>query len=259
MRVVFTFLLIACALIGHAAVAEARSEKGAKTVAGEYLQQGVKAVTEGRLEDALKSFTKAYEAEPTPDNRMNIAEAYHDLGKPIDACREYAAYLSEREKAGLPADKHAETIRANQCSLADNLATKVDVRSRPTGVELILDGTPIGRTPLSEPLRLDRRQHALLLDLPASAPEPVRPEEPERHGGWVFGAGLGLGANLQLGDDIQGKEQLSGLLALQLGYQINPTWVWISILRSHWAAAAPATSRRALRFHSFPARTTAIT
>jgi len=76
---------------------------------------GVKAFKEGRYQDALDDFDRAYELNPVADFKFNQAACLEKLGRPYAAADRYESYASTASGAATDKTKtreHAESLRA---------------------------------------------------------------------------------------------------------------------------------------------------
>jgi tetratricopeptide (TPR) repeat protein len=76
---------------------------------------GVKAFNEGRYQDALDAFDRAFELNPVADFKFNQAACLEKLGRPYAAADRYESYASTASGAATDKTKsrdHAESLRA---------------------------------------------------------------------------------------------------------------------------------------------------
>ncbi|MBI2378942.1 MAG: hypothetical protein HYV07_33415 [Deltaproteobacteria bacterium] len=123
--------------------AVAANAEDAKEEASRLLDEGNEAIRTGRPNDALEAFRKAYAAFPSPKIRLNLAEAYRQIGDPGAAVREYERFVDETEE---PAGKLAKAAMQRISELSPEVG-RIDVRAR-RGDKIWVDGVLIGEAPI---------------------------------------------------------------------------------------------------------------
>lgn len=110
-------------------------------------QQGVRAFADGRFHDAITLFTESYGAGGPASELWNVARCQLKVDDAPGARRTLEKYLAHK---GLSADDRAEGRR-----LLDEIEARPSsfvVASTPTGATVLVDGRPIGVTPLASSL-----------------------------------------------------------------------------------------------------------
>ena len=107
-------------------------------------QQGIKAYTEHRYNDAIRYFEEAYRLGGPPFEVWNIAKCRIELDQPEEAVEQIDKYLA---LPNVPADDRKEA-QTTLDALKKRPST-LTVSSSPSGGAVSLDGKPVGKTPLS--------------------------------------------------------------------------------------------------------------
>ena len=156
----------------------------------------VELVDRGDFQGGLQAFKDAYAAKPHFAVLYNIAQAHISLGQPVEAMETLLRYLREGH-GQIPPEERLQ-VEA-QTRLLEAFLGELEVTTEPSGALLTVDGRDIGRTPLSEPIRLvvgthkiaasldgrptvertvsmeKERRYQLYLQLPPSPPPPPPP------------------------------------------------------------------------------------
>jgi hypothetical protein len=119
-------------------------------------ERGVAAYDAGRHSEALVNFQEAFRLRPHPLVRVNIANCYDKLGKPIEALFHFDQFLAS--DVATPAQRQ-EVVAATE-RLRKQLGA-VLLRVTPDGATAIVDGGEQRRTPLLDPLQLPAGDHTL--------------------------------------------------------------------------------------------------
>lgn len=126
--------------------------------AADRFDRAVKLFEAGDVGAALAEFQAAYRLEPRFQVLYNIALAHKRLFRYGEALRAFRRYLEEGG-AAIPADR-SRAVQAELDEITSLVATVV-VRVDGGPAELLVDGAPVGTTPLPEPLLLGPGPHAL--------------------------------------------------------------------------------------------------
>ena len=109
-------------------------------------ENGARAYQEGRYEDAVDLFLKAYTIDPQPELLYNVAQAYERLGDVRNALRSYRDYLRQH-----PNDQDRAFVETRVQNLEKRLREQgiqqVSVFSTPPGATVLLDDATVGKTP----------------------------------------------------------------------------------------------------------------
>jgi tetratricopeptide (TPR) repeat protein len=128
--------------------------------ASERFQRGVAAFREGDFDAALAEFSRAYKLSPNYRLLYNLAQVQAERHDSVSALKLLGQYLAE---AGDALDGER---RANVARLIEELqrhVAEVRVSSNVSDALLAVDGTVVGRVPLSAPLWVNAGSHTLLL------------------------------------------------------------------------------------------------
>ncbi len=141
-------------LAALASVALAVTEAAAQAPTADVdalMDQGVRLRSEGRDEDALTAFRRAWDLAHTPEALAQIALAEQALGRWVEAARDLA---TARESAADPwIARHRDHLVEAGTEIARHVG-RVEVRSRSPGARLHVNGVDQGALPLAAPLRM---------------------------------------------------------------------------------------------------------
>ena len=125
---------------------------------GDYLKKR-KRPAEAEYQRALAAYTKAYELVANPKIYFPIASAEEKLERWVDAATHYRRFLTQAgtvdAKLRAEAEKRLENVKLNLGVLALGIT--------PDGAAVMINGNPIGTSPLADPLFLAPGEYALSL------------------------------------------------------------------------------------------------
>lgn len=145
-----TVVLSICSMGVPGAMAQPQSQERDPVTdsARRRFQEGVRYFDKGKFEDARASFLQAYALRRHPAVLLNLAQSELRSSHPVEAARHFAAFLREASSAS-PLER-AEAEKA-----LTHLRTKLG-RIQPTvnlpGATVLIDGEPVGESPLPEPV-----------------------------------------------------------------------------------------------------------
>ena len=117
-------------------------------------EAGVASYDAGRYEEALASFQEAFRVRPHPLVRVNIANCYDKLGKPLEALFHFEQFAT----ADVGSPEQRKEVNAAVERLRKQIG-QVVVRVTPDGAMVTIDGGEQRRTPLVDPLSLTAGKH----------------------------------------------------------------------------------------------------
>jgi len=138
-----------------------------KAQARENFQRGIEQYGASQYEPALESFQEAYRLSPHPMVRVNMANCYDRLGKPIEALFHFTRFMSETEGDRSRAEQRTE-VEAAMKRLKRSLG-EVNLRVIPDGSLVRVDDTEERRAPIVEPLVLPAGEHVIRVTRPGFA------------------------------------------------------------------------------------------
>ncbi|RLB56739.1 MAG: hypothetical protein DRJ42_02370 [Deltaproteobacteria bacterium] len=152
------------------AIAAPALAQDARDQARQNFGAGVEAFEAGQYESALTSFQEAYRLAPHPSVRVNMANCYEHLRRPLEAMFHYEHFLTESPDA--PPAQRAEVEEALR-SLRGQVG-EVTVRVVPDGALVRIDEAEVRRTPILHTIRMVPGSH--LLEVRAEGYQSVRRE-----------------------------------------------------------------------------------
>jgi len=151
-------LLIALALAPPVHAADGSADKAAKTAAKAKLEEGARLMDAGDYAQALADFEEAYKLVKNPKIQFNIGLANIGLARYPDAIRALEQFMTEAKNA-------SSTTIADAQKQIDALRPKVatvEVAASEPGIDIVIDGRPQGKTPITVRIYVEPGQHRLL-------------------------------------------------------------------------------------------------
>jgi hypothetical protein len=152
--------LLALALAAVAAPATsvlAQPTDAAKEVARQRYEEGVKALDEGRFDDARAAFDQAFNLTGSPAVLLNLGLAESKTNRCADAGNHIHRFLREH-KAATPANKTLAAATLEECKKKVGLlAISIDT----PGADVTVDGKPIGKAPIEDPFFVEPGPHVV--------------------------------------------------------------------------------------------------
>lgn len=140
-----------------AATAQTPPSAADRAEARQRFQRGVAAFQRRAWEDALESFQQAYRLAPHPSVRVNMANCYVELRRPVEAIFHFEQYLAETPDAETP----QRTAVQNHLRELRQRVTEVTISVSPAnaaGVTATVDGLAVA---LDRTVRLAPGRHTL--------------------------------------------------------------------------------------------------
>lgn len=126
-----------------------------------HFEQGVSLYESGSHRAALEQFQEAYRIAPHPMVRVNMANCYEQLGRPLEAIHHFERFLAEAESASPQQRREVETaMRRLEGQLGE-----VRLSVTPDGASVTIDGAETRRAPILDPLRLSAGTHQVVVRL----------------------------------------------------------------------------------------------
>lgn len=126
------------------------------------LARGDKLAARGKIEQAfaqfeaaLTDYQAAYDAYPDPQIYFPIAQAEQRLGRFVEALQHYQGLLADSK--ALSPQLRAQ-VQARLDEVRKNLAALV-LDIEPPGADVLIDGKPAGRSPVTQPIFIEPGQH----------------------------------------------------------------------------------------------------
>ncbi|UJR82540.1 PEGA domain-containing protein [Sandaracinus amylolyticus] len=124
-------------------------------------QRGVDAYGRADYPTALEAFQEAYRLAPHPMVRVNIANAYEQLDRPLEALFHFERFLAE--SPGASRDQRREVDAAVR-RLRQRVG-EIDLHVTPDGALVTIDGAEQRRAPIAEPVRVVAGDHTIDIQL----------------------------------------------------------------------------------------------
>jgi tetratricopeptide (TPR) repeat protein len=120
--------------------------------------RGVSLYAAENYQGALEAFQEAFRLSPHPTVRVNMANCYDHLSKPIEAIFHFERYLAESGR-GAPAAQRREVESALRTLRAR--VGELSLRVSPDGATVVIDEGDSRRAPILEPVRLAAGTHRI--------------------------------------------------------------------------------------------------
>ena len=154
--------LASLAALASLAPAAAHAQTDAERAqAREAFQAGVEAFGAKRYEEALQSFQEAYRIAPHPSVRVNMANCYEQLGRPVEALDHFERFLIEADSA-TPAQR--TEVRQAIERLRGQIG-EVFFRVEPDGATVSIDDGQARTAPILDAVELPVGQHEVVVRL----------------------------------------------------------------------------------------------
>lgn len=139
------------------APAPASAQEDDTTRARAEFQRGVEFFQGSDYQRALDAFQEAYRLAPHASVRLNIANSYEQLGRPVEALFHFEHYLTEADH---PAAAQRREIEASIRRLRGQIGT-ITFQITPDGATITIDATDQRRSPVTEPVRVTAGRHTV--------------------------------------------------------------------------------------------------
>jgi hypothetical protein len=163
-------IIVALAIAGASVVSTwAAPAHAADTAeANRHFQEGVELYGEGKFEEALVEFERAYELAPHPLVLYNLAGTNRELSHYDDAIQYYQRFLKEGE--GKVSPELLEKGKAELDALKSRVGSIAITVDR-EGAVVTVDGKKAGEAPLARPLVLGPGRHTVEIGMPGGRVE----------------------------------------------------------------------------------------
>ncbi len=146
---------------------QADAQSSQNPEAREAFGAGVKYYADGEYARALIAFQKAYSLKPHPAVKVNIANCYERLDKPVHALVAFQSYLRSEEGA-VPSKKRNDVEEAVR--RLSQQVSRIDIKPNPEDAQVDVDGKRPLRSPQGELLVMPGR-HTLRVSREGFGPE----------------------------------------------------------------------------------------
>lgn len=165
--VALSLAIAAPALVAAPTPAFAQEDERAQARAA--FERGVGLFDDGSFQEALTSFQEAYRLRPHPSVRVNMANCYEELGRPMEAIQHFERFLLEAESAR-PAQ--IREVRATVARLRGSVG-EVFIRVTPEGATVTIDGGDSRRTPILDAIGMTAGTHHIEVSMGGFATQAV--------------------------------------------------------------------------------------
>jgi hypothetical protein len=193
-----------------------------KAQAQQLLTEGTQKYQKGAYEDALESFSKAYAMFPSPKLFFNIGQAHRELGHPLDALRAFENFIQLATDASPELLAEAKQAAEKVAAMLGSLQIECPL----AGTEIEIDGSLVGQTPLTDPVRATVGPHRIT----AIAPDRARDEKivSVRAGG-VTNVVMRLAANPRAGAGASNPIVQANCSSTEShGWWLGRKWTWVA-------------------------------
>ncbi len=161
-------ILVCAALLTFTLASEVRAQDGRDQARQEF-QRGVAAFETGDFRTALQAFQEAYRLAPHATVRVNIANCYDQLQRPVEALFHFERYLEEARQLRRPLDPaRTREIQATMRRLRGNIG-ELELQVFPEGASVRI-GADERRAPIIDPVRLAAGRHEIVVSRDGFAP-----------------------------------------------------------------------------------------
>lgn len=159
MRMRMGTLLLAVATLAAATTAAAQDDRER---ARENFNRGVEHFQAERYDQALEAFQEAYRLAPHPTVRVNMANCYEHLQRPLEAIFHFERFLEESGSGANPRQRREveDALRGLRRQVGD-----VTLRVAPDGALVRIDDAETRRSPIMGPVRLVAGPHTIEVSL----------------------------------------------------------------------------------------------
>jgi tetratricopeptide (TPR) repeat protein len=137
------------------------------TVSRHHFDRGVEYVQDGDLKAALIEFKRAYAASPNYRVLYNLGQVSNELREYIEAQSYFRRYLTDGGDE-IDASRRRD-VEAMLTKLSSRIA-RLELSSNIEGAELFVDDVPVGRSPLTEPVRVSAGARLVTAAVPGRPP-----------------------------------------------------------------------------------------
>lgn len=153
-------MAILLAALLTAASASAEVESDVQSQAREHFNRGAAAFDARRFGEAAKEFQAAYELTHSYQVLYNIGQVAAALGQAVDSVDALQAYL---DQGGNTVPEENRAIARAELERQRALIGTISVRANPAGASVHIDGKLVGKTPLTDPVRVTAGKHSVMV------------------------------------------------------------------------------------------------
>jgi hypothetical protein len=145
-------LAVLCGLVAGALLAPARASAGPAEEAEALVRQGNQLRSAGDDQSALPIFEKAVAVHPSPRTWAQLGLVEKALGRWAEADR----HLTDALKGGNdPWIQKNVTILEKTLAEVKRQVARIEITGEPVGADVLVNGRPVGKVPLPQPVRVN--------------------------------------------------------------------------------------------------------
>jgi hypothetical protein len=161
MRFLARLLFASCLVLGLGLTSASAFAQEDREAARAEFERGRSAFEAGAFREALDHFQEAYRLAPHPNVRVNIANCYDQLDRPIEALVHFEHFLTEADHPPPAQRREVESAIARLRQRVGALTLQIT----PDGAQITIDGTETRRAPVAEPVRVVAGSHNVVVEL----------------------------------------------------------------------------------------------
>ncbi len=168
LRLSFGLAALLIALAGAASAGAQDVEDGDPVMLSRnHFDRGVEYVQDGDLKAALIEFKRAYAYSPNYRVLYNLGQVSNELREYIEAQNYYRRYLTDGAGEIDPARRR--DVEATIAKLSSRIA-RIMLSTNIEGAELFVDDVPVGRSPMTDPVRVSAGARLVTAAVPGRPP-----------------------------------------------------------------------------------------
>ncbi|MBN8612060.1 MAG: tetratricopeptide repeat protein, partial [Deltaproteobacteria bacterium] len=157
---------VAMVIAGTSLTSSAWAQEDREAARAEF-ERGRSSFEAGAYREALDHFQEAYRLAPHPNVRVNIANCYDQLDRPIEALFHFEHFLTEADHPPAAQRREVETAMARLRTRVGAITLQIT----PDGAQITIDSTETRRAPVPEPVRVTAGSHVVEIQLDGYRPE----------------------------------------------------------------------------------------
>ncbi len=153
----YRFAMVAGVLALGALTTNPAHAQGDRETARVQFERGVGLYEAHDYQGALEAFQEAYRLAPHPSVRVNMANCYEHLNRPLEALHHFERFLAESNNTPRPQRREVQAAIARMRALVGEVRLAV----APDGATIVIDDAETRRAPVLEPVLLMSGPHTV--------------------------------------------------------------------------------------------------